>query len=224
MEGLEAWARSVRRFGVDAAPGTDACQVALMLVASVDIGHNVERLARRTGSSRQLVSKAARRFIDSAVWADGRTIGLWVTDPTAGDAFLRDVDVGLGRLLRRIGPAGGMEWAEPGRWTKSFDPDEQAEAPAATYVDAPPRPAEPIALAEEREPARPAARSDQAQPAAPAAAEPAPAPLPTAGATAPAPEPDPAPAGQQPDGEPSEGESEPPPSLDEVFAGTVWLR
>ncbi len=214
LDGPEAWSRRVRAFGIEAPRGSDAYQVALILVASVELGHNVERLARRTGSPRPLVSKAARRFIDNGVWSEGRTVGQWIADPAAHDAFQRDVEVGLGKLLRRVGPSGRMEWAEPGNWTKSFDPDAQTESPAATYVDAPPQPAEPIALAEELEADQPAAPPAPARTETRSTATPPPAEA--ADDASPAQEPD--------DSDPPDEDQEPAPSLDEVFAGTVWLR
>jgi hypothetical protein len=157
-DGRDAWIARLRQLGVEAAAGSDRFNAALMLVASVDIGPNVERLSRRTGVPRPFASRCGRRLVDNGVWTGGCTVGDWVADPTlpfASEAFLQDVGVAEGRLLRRVGSGGSFEWAPIGHWSKSFDGTEDDDAPATTWVDAAPQPGDVRALAEEREdPAR----------------------------------------------------------------------
>lgn len=254
-QGREAWIARARQLGLSAAPGSEAFNAALLLVASVDIGPNVERLSRRTGVPRPFASKCGRRLVDSGVWSGGCTVGEWVADPTlpfVSDAFLQDVAVAEGRLLRRVGTGGRFEWAPIGRWTKSFDGSGDEDASTATWVEAAPQPDEVVALAEEREdPARPGvngrATTSSATPSPAPSATVVPTPIPQPNGTAdsdPAPKaedrpapatarPDhpasstPAPASAAPDelsAEDPTAPDEPTPSLEEVFSGAVWLR
>jgi hypothetical protein len=162
----ECWVERIRAFGVDASPESETFRAALLLVAGLDVGPNPERISRRTGVPRPFASKCARRLIDNGVWSNGQTVGDWVASPENVDAFARDVAVAEGRLLRRIDPAGRLEWAPPGQWTKSFDGTASADALRATWIDATPRPDMPMSLAEERDGAAPLGSGDSTPAAA----------------------------------------------------------
>lgn len=162
----EYWVGRIRALGIDAPPESETFRAALMLVAGLDVGPNPERISRRTGVPRPFASKCARRLIDNGVWSNGQTMGDWVASPEAVDAFARDVAVAEGRLLRRTDPAGRLEWAPPGRWTKSFDGTASADALRSTWIDATPRPEMPMSLAEERDGAAPLGTVDSAPAAA----------------------------------------------------------
>jgi hypothetical protein len=238
----DAWGRRIRSLGLDSPEGSDTWQVAMVLMAAADIGQNIDRLARRTGSARPLVSKVARRLVENGVWASGETVARWVSDPAAGSAFANDVAVGQGRLLRRISESGRMEWAEAGKWHKGFERETDELGPSAVYTDAAPRQVVTTALSEEFEAAVPRRGRNGAEASEPAATvnpkapvvpvpvlEPIPA-LDIVGATEPLaqdrePEPrrTPAPADSTgangTDSDVSEA-----PSLDQVFSDAVWLR
>lgn len=122
-------------------PTSPTAQAGLVVLAATYVGHNIDRIARYTGLDRHLVSRCARRLQDNGVWRDGRTVCDWhSTDHT----FWNDVGVAEGKLCRRIGATGAMEWASAGFWSKHCDyretappgelairyhaPDERAEA------------------------------------------------------------------------------------------------
>lgn len=224
MKGPEAWARRVRSLGVEAPQDSETWRAALVLLGSQELGQNIDRLARRTGASRQEVSKWARRLVDNGVWQDGETVAQWTGDPTASAAFLQDVGVATGRLLRRIGANGRMEWAEAGRWNKNFEREADDASSSATYRDAAPRATQPMALAEELErssKSRVAAAdvpevkpSDEPVEPAQAAAEPSSVAEETAAADSPA----------ASDSTEDKQEPEDAPSLEQVFSDAVWLR
>jgi hypothetical protein len=211
--GSAAWALRARSFGIDAAVTSDSYQAAIMLIAAAELGQNLERLARRTGVPRPFASKCARRLIDNGVWSAGQTISPWVSDPGARDAFARDVAVAEGKLLRRVGPGGHLEWAPAGSWNKSFERSGEDAGLSTIYFDVAPRAEQPVPLASELEnPSKPATPPANGVLRATPAAAPAPAPA--------APEPAPP--------EPVEvaipASTLPAPSLEEVFSGAVWLR
>jgi hypothetical protein len=210
--GSAAWALRARRFGIDADVTSDTFRAAILLIAAAEFGQNLERLARRTGVPRPFASKCARRLIDSGVWSGGQTVAPWVSDPGARDAFMQDVAVAEGKLLRRAGPGGRLEWAPAGSWNKNFEKSDEAEGISATYSNAAPRAEHAVALASELETPKspkPAANGVVA-PLAPVAPAPT-APVATKPVEEKAP---PAPSAPQ----------LPAPSLEEVFSGAVWLR
>lgn len=226
----EGWSRRARAFGIEAAPSSDDWYVALILLAASDIGQNIDRVARRTGAPRPLVSKVARRLVENGVWADGETVARWTGDPTARNAFANDVAVGAGRLLRRIGETGRMEWAAAGQWHKNFERDTEERGTSALYVDATTRNGGTPALAEDIEPVHvngggriPAAVRPEPEPEPPVATTRAPL----------TPEPQP-PLLEEPKAAADEAQPEPlveetedgeaAPSLDQVFSDAVWLR
>lgn len=102
-------------------PGTAAHSIGLLLLAARSVGQNIDKLARLTGMSRELVARCARRLVDNGVWRDGHTIYRWVDDPADVEALRSDVAVAEGKLCRRIDELGEMEWAPHGYWRKQFE-------------------------------------------------------------------------------------------------------
>lgn len=215
--GPEAWERRARLFGVDANRGSETFGAALVLLAGLEVGHNVDRIARRAGLARPFVSKCARRLIDNGVWSAGSTVARWIADPAAGDAFVRDVAVAEGRLLRRIGSGGRMEWAVAGAWTKHFEGGSTEEDRlSVTWTDSPQREAEAVPLAFEREDSAVNAPVLVAEVIQPTAAAPVPA--------VEVPEPVLEEADEEDSTETEQGPGPEAPSLEQVFSDAVWLR
>jgi hypothetical protein len=101
---------------------TPARDMATVLLAAVLLGQNIDRLARVTGVSREIVARAARRLVDNGVWQQGHTVGRWVDDPSNDTAsFWADVAVAEGRLCRKVVENGEMLWAPQGYWRKPFE-------------------------------------------------------------------------------------------------------
>lgn len=219
--GPDAWAAKVRGFGLDAPVGSDTWRAAILLVASLDTGHNVDRIARRTGAPRPFVAKCARRLVDNGVWTGEGTVGAWTSDPGAGDAFRRDVAVAEGRMQRRSGEGGVLEWAAAGNWTKSFERESEDLGLCSSYNDTPDRPDHPVPLASElksgRKPVGVKTDLDAGNPVAARLEDVEPA------LTAPPKLP---PAVKRPvqRREKVAAEPAPTPSLEEVFRDAVWLR
>jgi hypothetical protein len=99
-------------------PGYEA---ALILLASVHVGQNVDRLARFTGLRRDVVARCARRLVDNGVWQDGNIVCRWLDTPEDTDSFWADAAVAEGRLCRRMGDDREMEWAPQGYWRKHYE-------------------------------------------------------------------------------------------------------
>lgn len=124
FEGELRTAASLRR-SLSSATETEASSrstydAALVLLASVETPHNVDRISRLLGLSREFVARCGRRLCDNGVWAAGRVICSW-TDPAPGErAFWADVAVAEGRLCRRIEESGSLQWAAPGVWHKNY--------------------------------------------------------------------------------------------------------
>ena len=162
----------------DLAPGSATVRAAVLLLAAPDAGLNIDRVARRTGEPRHWVAACARRLLDNGVWAGGAPVYPWSGPDDF--RFWNDVAVAEGRLLRRTGPAGRLEWAPPGAWSKAYDyvgpagdpggpvlyhaPGE--ETPEAEETAAPPPPA-PVLAAEAWAPASPPVRAYAAAGAVP---------------------------------------------------------
>lgn len=112
------------------------CNAAVILLAGVQLSHNVDRLARFSGLPRDEVARCARRLVDNGVWRDGNTIGRWVDDAADVESFWADVAVAEGLLCRRIGEDGQLEWAPQGYWRKHFDyvgPREEEQPQVVRY-------------------------------------------------------------------------------------------
>lgn len=216
----------IRRYNSDIDPKSDTYRAAVLLLAGLEWGQNIDVLARRTGIDRSFVAKAARRLIDNGVWAGGRTVAEWTALDEASGPFWSDVAVAEGKLCRRTLEDGRIEWAPAGHWHKGYhfvDPTVE-KSMTATYFDPGERPTEAVPLAADRadstQPAKPA-------PAADVVAETSSAP--EAAATEAAEVPQPAvPAAQsaeEPDTDAADAdEQSPPPSLMEIFSDAVWLR
>lgn len=128
---------------------------ALVLLAASSLGHNVDRLARFCGLSREVVARFARRLIDNGVWCGGDTVSRWSYSELEPTSFWRDVAVAEGRLCRRLNEEGEFEWAPQGYWWKHFEyvaPRDRVE-PMENRYEAPvvPTPAEPLPLARDDE-------------------------------------------------------------------------
>lgn len=155
-------------------PRSERFQSALILLASAIYGHNVDLLARRTGISRALVARVARRLIDNGVWQAGRIAASWTVSDGPGEAFWNDVSVAEGRMCRRATPEGVVEWAPAGFWNKNFQfVDAEADARLSSTYHDPNRPGPVVAADEPAEP--PVAGAVPAD--VPAAANPGPPPL-----------------------------------------------
>lgn len=100
---------------------SDTFRAAVLLLAAIEYGLNVDALSRRTGYPRALVAKCARRLIDNGVWASGGLVTEWSPAEVASGAFRNDVAVAEGKLCRRVNANGEIEWAPPGFWNKSYE-------------------------------------------------------------------------------------------------------
>jgi hypothetical protein len=110
----------IRRYNSDLEPGSVSFRAAVILLASQEYGHNIDRIARRTGFDRGFVARVARRLIDNGVWNAGVTVADWSSSDEASGTFWNDVAVAEGKMCRRIGPGGQIEWAPAGFWNKNF--------------------------------------------------------------------------------------------------------
>jgi hypothetical protein len=135
MARLEAWTARIRRYNADVEPHSDRFRAAILLLAALEIGHNVDALARFTRLDRAFVAKCARRLIDNGVWSGGRTVADWTADDEASGAFWNDVAVAEGKLNRRASADGVLEWAPAGVWRKTYGyaaPSGPEEGPLGT--------------------------------------------------------------------------------------------
>jgi hypothetical protein len=113
--------------------------------------------------------------VDNGVQLDARLATRWWKDYMATKEFWLDVEVALGRYLRRTGADGRPEWAPAGEWVKNFDYRRGEPEPATVneYHRIEPYDPEPVAAEEaeaipERPPAEPPIRIPLHQnPAAP---------------------------------------------------------
>ena len=156
-----------------AEPSSSRFRTALVLLAAVELGQNVDRLSRFARLERPFVAKCARRLVDNGVWQGGETVGAWTWDLQASRReFWNDVGVAEGKLCRRINDAGEMEWAAAGEWTKHYEyveSQERADLSVRYYERAfhDPAPAAPIAAGEEEEEESQATAAAVTQPARP---------------------------------------------------------
>jgi hypothetical protein len=101
--------------------GSPDHDAALILVAAALTGQNIDRLARFTGLRREQVARCARRLVDNGVWREGNTVCRWIDTPEDTESFRADVAVAEGRLCRRMGTDGELEWAPQGYWRKHYE-------------------------------------------------------------------------------------------------------
>lgn len=107
-------------------------RAAVLLLLASEIGFNVDRIVSRTLYPRDFVARCLRRLVDNGVRVDGHLFTTWSGENIATDDFWLDVQVALGRSLRRIGPRGTPEWAPVGDWVKDFDFRVRGDGPATT--------------------------------------------------------------------------------------------
>ena len=197
----------IRRYNSDIDPGSETFRAAVLLLASLEYGQNVELLTRRTGYQRSFVAKCARRLIDNGVWSDGRTVASWSPEDEASGAFWNDVAVAEGKLCRRANPDGEIEWAPAGYWKKSYEFIESADQPLSAVYRDPAQPARaPVPeQAPPRQPETVPAAAEAGEAEAVAEHEDAPQPGDAVDPAAPA------------------GPAGPKRPADELFPGTVWL-
>lgn len=128
----------IRRYNSDLQPDCIAFRSAVILLAGLEYGHNIDRIARRTSYDRAFVARVARRLTDNGVWKAGVTVADWSSSDEASGTFWNDVAVAEGKMCRRIGPAGQIEWAPAGFWNKNFQyvsPENDSEL-STEYHDA----------------------------------------------------------------------------------------
>ncbi len=134
MREIEA---KIRRYNADLPPSSPTFKAAVLLFCGLEFGHNIDALSRRTSYERPFVARIARRLIDNGVWKCGVTVADWSSSDEASGTFWNDVAVAEGKMCRRIGPDGRIEWAPAGFWNKSFhfvDPEADQKL-AAVYFD-----------------------------------------------------------------------------------------
>ncbi|HET7273974.1 MAG TPA: hypothetical protein VFI91_02275 [Longimicrobiaceae bacterium] len=151
---LEAARALIERARPDLSVESPEYQGALVLLHTRDIGLNVHRMAMRTKLPREFVARCLRRLADNACWVDGEMRISWCDDPTTCRSFWLDVEVALGRRLRRINDAGKPEWAEIGGWVKDFNYKGRQEVRAEVtndYIEIAPHDPEPVVPQEEPE-------------------------------------------------------------------------
>lgn len=95
-------------------PGSLQGEMAMLLMAAMATGRNVDRLANLTRIKRETVAKFCRRLFDAGI------------DLAAMDAGHRDfwnvVGLAEGRLARRADGDGGLEWRPVGAvWREGLD-------------------------------------------------------------------------------------------------------
>jgi hypothetical protein len=209
----------IRHYNSDLAPASETFRAAVILLAGVEYGHNIDLLARRTMYDRAFVARVARRLIDNGVWKSGVTVADWSSADEASGTFWNDVSVAEGKMCRRIGPDGRIEWAPAGFWNKNFQfVDPGADQRLATlYLDAQAAPAAetPAAVIEE-------APVLTAEATAPAAAEPAPE-TPATVIEADAVTDIVGPVAEKPAANGAQPPQRPIPNLKEVFGDVVWI-
>jgi hypothetical protein len=128
----------IRRYNSDLEKDSVTFRVAVILLAGLEYGHNIDRISRRTGCERAFVARVARRLTDNGVWNAGVTVADWSSTDEASGTFWNDVAVAEGKMCRRIGPTGQIEWAPAGFWNKSFHYVEQEDDAGLStlYLDA----------------------------------------------------------------------------------------
>jgi hypothetical protein len=136
--GIRDFEAKIRHYNSDLKPTDPAFRAAVILLAGLEYGHNIDMLARKTGYDRAFVSRTARRLIDNGVWKAGVTIADWSSSDEASGTFWNDVAVAEGKMCRRINTDGRVEWAPAGFWNKNFQfVDPGADKRLATlYLDA----------------------------------------------------------------------------------------
>jgi hypothetical protein len=134
---------------------SDEYRTAVLLLLVAETGLNVDRLAMRARYPREFVSRCVRRLADNALWVDGALACTWGADRARSQEFWWDVEVALGRQLRRVGADGRPEWGSVDGWFKDFEytsrhADEKAVYNEYRYIAAhDPDPFSPVASSDE---------------------------------------------------------------------------
>ncbi|HEV2132264.1 MAG TPA: hypothetical protein VGR27_14210, partial [Longimicrobiaceae bacterium] len=89
-----------------------------LLLAAIEVGQNIDRLARYTGCKRSFVARCARRLVDNGVWQGGETICEWAVEREAHPSFWKDVAVAEGKLFRQLDEHRRLEWVPAGTRAK----------------------------------------------------------------------------------------------------------
>jgi hypothetical protein len=112
---------------------SDSFRAAVLLLVGPALGFNIDRMAGRTRCPRLFVAVSTRRLFDNGVWEhDG---GVYAWSSPDDDRFWNDVEVATGRLCRRRGPRGEIQWAAPGEWNKRYYyTSDDNNALAITYI------------------------------------------------------------------------------------------
>lgn len=110
----------VQRVRPGLAADSPECRAGVVLLLAREAGFNVDRLVLRTGYPRSFVSLVVRRLADNAFWLGGEFRCDWSAQGAAAPNFWLDVDVALGRRLRRVAGE-SFEWAPLGEWVKEFE-------------------------------------------------------------------------------------------------------
>jgi hypothetical protein len=100
---------------------SDEYRAAVLLLLIRANGLNVDRLARRAGYPREFVARCLRRLVDNGWSVEGEPAGDGAPNAALQERFWWDVDVALGRRLRRMTEDGEPEWAPINRWVKEFE-------------------------------------------------------------------------------------------------------
>lgn len=161
----------VERARPDLPEGSAEFRAAVLLLLVCDGGFNVDRLAARTRFPREFVARCLRRLTDNGLWADGALWLAWREEGARSQAFWWDVDVALGRRLRRTTEDGTPEWAPLDGWVKEFEYSGRAAPTQPVFNEyryIAPHDPEPVAPSE----------ADEEEGAPEGASEPGPAPLP----------------------------------------------
>ncbi|MBW3629452.1 MAG: hypothetical protein KY464_09160 [Gemmatimonadetes bacterium] len=96
-------------------------RAAVLLLLIHDTGFNVDRLTVRTRFPREFVARCLRRLSDNGWWVDGADTCDWGEERASHEHFWWDVDVALGRRLRRVTGDGERHWAGLDGWVKEFE-------------------------------------------------------------------------------------------------------
>lgn len=115
---------------------------AILLIAGLQMEHNIVKLARFAGVESEFVARCARRLTDNGVWRGNETWCAWSAGEKRQTAFWWDVAVAEGKLCRRTCEDGRVEWAPPGQWWKSFDHAAKPSPEGGTLYHSPELPPE----------------------------------------------------------------------------------
>jgi hypothetical protein len=92
--------QEIRRLDSEVKPGDLAWKVAAILLSSLAVGPNADRIARFASLPYRFVREVARRLRANGVW-EGRLLCVdWFEEKSGGVAFWLDVNVGLGYMER----------------------------------------------------------------------------------------------------------------------------